>query len=251
MSPVRLRFVGCGDAFASGGRFQACFYLDGGVEPVLVDCGASSLVALKRERIDPATISWIALSHLHGDHFAGIPWLILDGQFNGRTRPLTIAGPPGTEERVNAAFEALYPGSSSAERPFETRFIEMHERAQWGLGPAKITPLEVVHGGGAPPYALRIDYAGKLIAYSGDTEWTDALIEVSEGVDLFICECNFFDKEVPGHLNYRTLLENRPRLGCERLILTHMSDDVLARVDELEFETAADGTVIELSVAAP
>jgi len=246
MAPVRLRFVGCGDAFASGGRFQACLHLDGGEEPLLVDCGASSLVALKRERIDPATIGWIALSHLHGDHFGGIPWLVLDGQFHDRTKTLTIAGPPGTRERVKAAFEALYPGSAGAERPFEIRFVEMRDRAPSELGPATITPFEVVHGSGAPPYALRIEYGGKLIAYSGDTEWSDALIETSRDADLFICECNFFDKEVPGHLNYRTLLKKRPQLGCERIVLTHMSDDMLGRIYEVKLPTAKDGLVIEL-----
>jgi ribonuclease BN (tRNA processing enzyme) len=246
MASVRVRFVGCGDAFASGGRLQACFHLDGGEEPLLIDCGATSLVALKRERIDPTTISWIALSHLHGDHFGGIPWLVLDGQFNDRTKTLTIAGPPGTRERVGAAFEALYPGSAGAERPFEIRFIEMRARTPSTLGPATITPFEVVHGGGAPPYALRIEYAGKVIAYSGDTEWTDELIEASRDADLFVCECNFFDKQVPGHLNYRTLLEKRPQLACKRIVLTHMSDDMLGRIYEVKLATAKDGLVIEL-----
>ena len=213
---------------------------------MLIDCGATSLVALKRERIDPNSIGWIALSHLHGDHFAGIPWLILDGQFSGRTRPLVIAGPPSTEERFTATFEALYPGATAAERPFETRFLEMPERVATELGPAVVTPFQVVHGAGAPPYALRIDYAGKTIAYSGDTDWTDALLEVADGADVFVCECNFFDSQVPGHLNYRTLTAKRSQLRCRRLVLTHMSEEMLGHLDEVELETASDGAVIGL-----
>jgi ribonuclease BN (tRNA processing enzyme) len=246
MASVRLRFVGCGDAFSSGGRFQACFYLDGGDEPILVDCGATSLTALRRQRIDPASIGWITLSHLHGDHFGGIPWLILDGQFADRARPLVIAGPPGTEQRVNAAFEALYPGASSAERPFEIRFTEMPERVPTTLGPSTVTPFEVVHRSGAPSYALRIEYAGRTIAYSGDTEWTDVLLEAARGADLFVCECNFFDRRVPGHLDYRTLAGKRADLDCERLVITHMGEDMLARLGELQVEAATDGAVIEL-----
>jgi ribonuclease BN (tRNA processing enzyme) len=246
MAQVRLRFVGSGDAFAGGGRFQACLHLEGGTEPMLIDCGATSLVALKRERIDPNSIGWIVLSHLHGDHFAGIPWLILDGQFNSRTRPLVIAGPPSTQQRFNAAFEALYPGATTAERPFETRFIEMPERVATELGPALVTPFEVVHGGGAPPYALRIEYAGKVIAYSGDTDWTDELPEVADGADVFVCECSFFESEVQGHLNYRTLTAKRSKLGCRRLVLTHMSEEMLGHLDQVDVETASDGAVIEL-----
>src|SRR5436305_14807829 len=117
MATVRLRFLGCGDAFASGGRLQACLHLEGGSEPMLMDCGAAGLVALKRERIDPASIGCVALSHLHGDHFAGLPWLIMEGQFTDRARPLVIGGPPETEQRLAQLLEALYPGSGSAERP--------------------------------------------------------------------------------------------------------------------------------------
>src|SRR5580704_1530668 len=118
MASVRLRFLGCGDAFASGGRLQACLQLEGSGEPVLIDCGATALVSLKRERIDPASVGCVVLSHLHGDHFAGVPWLILDGQFAGRERPLVIAGPPKTRERLQLAFDALYPGTMSGERSF-------------------------------------------------------------------------------------------------------------------------------------
>jgi hypothetical protein len=108
MDKVRLRFLGSGDAFGSGGRLQACLHLDGAGESLLLDCGATGLIALKRARIDPAGIGWVALSHLHGDHFAGIPWLILDGQFADRSRPLVIAG-PAEGEAVAEVLGALAP----------------------------------------------------------------------------------------------------------------------------------------------
>jgi ribonuclease BN (tRNA processing enzyme) len=203
MGSVRLQFLGCGDAFASGGRFQTCFHLHGDEEPVLIDCGATALIALKRQGIDPSSIGWVALSHLHGDHFAGLPWLILDGQFARRSRPLVIAGPPDSEQRFKQAFEALYPGATAVRRPFEIRFVELLELTHSQLGPAGVTAFEVRHQSGAPSYALRVQYGGKVIAYSGDTEWTDNLIEAASGADLFICECNYFDKRVPGHLDYQ------------------------------------------------
>jgi ribonuclease BN (tRNA processing enzyme) len=246
MAAARLRFLGSGDAFGSGGRLQTCLQLEGGPEPMLIDCGATSLVALKRERIDPASIGCVAVSHLHGDHFAGVPWLMLDGQFANRTRALQIGGPPGTEARLAQACEALYPGSSTAKRPFELRIVELPAREGHELGPARVTPFEAVHSSGAPCYALRVEYAGKLIAYSGDTEWTDALLDVARGADLFVCECNYFDKKVPGHLDFSTLADQLPRLECERLVITHMSDDMLSRAKELGVDTAHDGLVIEL-----
>jgi ribonuclease BN (tRNA processing enzyme) len=243
---VRLTFVGSGDAFASGGRFQPCLLLDGGAEPLLLDCGASSLIALKRLGIDPSGIGWIALTHLHGDHFGGLPWLILDGQFAPRTNPLTIMGPPGTEARVQRAFEALYPGAADAERPFETRFVEFETRIPRDFGPARITAYPVSHTPGTEPHGFRIEYANKAVAYSGDTEWTETLPELARGADLFVCECNFFNLRVPGHLNYETLMQHRAELDCERIVLTHMSEDMLDHLSDVELQTAGDGVVIEV-----
>lgn len=244
MESVRLRFLGCGDAFFSGGRSHTCFQLEGGGEPLLVDCGVTSLVALKHGAIDPASIGWIAISHLHGDHFAGLPWLILDGRFAKRTNPLVIAGPPTTSERLERTFEALYPGAPGAELPFELRFLELSDRKPCELGEAIVTPFEVVHSSGADSFALRIEYGGKVVAYSGDTEWTGSLIDVSEGADLFVCECNQFDEQAPGHLDYRTLQAKRPLLHCKRIVLTHMNDEMLSHLAEVEIETAVDGMVV-------
>jgi ribonuclease BN (tRNA processing enzyme) len=243
---VRLTFVGSGDAFAGGGRFQACLHVDGGGEPLLLDCGATSLVALRRLGIDPSGIGWIVLSHLHGDHFAGLPWLILDGQFGTRTRTLTIIGPAGTEERVQRTFEALYPGAPDAERPFETYFVEFEERIPLDFGAARVTAYPVNHTPAAAPHGLRVEYGGKVIAYSGDTEWTKTLPELARGADLFVCECNFFDQRVPGHLNYETLMAHRTELECGRIVITHMSENMLDHLTEVELEAAADGTVIEV-----
>jgi ribonuclease BN (tRNA processing enzyme) len=243
---VRVTFLGSGDAFGSGGRFQACLCLDGGAEPLLLDCGATGVIALKRAGIDPASIGWLALSHLHGDHFAGLPWLILDGQFARRSKALVIAGPVGARERIERTFEALYPGATDAQRAFDISFIEFAEGTPCQLGPALIAPFQVRHESGAPSYALRVQYAGKVIGYSGDTEWTDSLLDVARGADLFVCECNFYDKNVPGHLDYQTLVEKRHQLGCERIVITHMSEDMLIHLDDSALEAAADGAVITL-----
>jgi ribonuclease BN (tRNA processing enzyme) len=243
---IRLQFVGCGDAFAGGGRFNTCLLLAGAEEPLLLDCGASSLVALKAAGIDPAGIGCVALSHLHGDHFGGLPFVILDGQFSGRTRGLVIAGPPGTGERVGRTFEALYPGSPAKDRPFDVRFLELREGEPCPLGPAVVTPFEVPHSSDAPSYALRVLYGSKVITYSGDTGWTDNLLTAARGADLFVCECNFFDTRAPNHLDYRTLIGKRDQFECRRIVLTHMSDEVLARLDEVQLETAIDRGVIEL-----
>ncbi len=239
---MKVRFLGSGDAFGSGGRFQTCIHVESGASQLLLDCGASSLIAMRRFGVDPQAIDTVILSHLHGDHFGGVPFLILDGQFKRRTRPLLVAGPPGVEKRVREAMEVFFPGSTRIERKFETRFVELADRVAVEVGPVHVTGYEVSHASGAPPFALRITGEGKIVTYSGDTEWTESLVDAARGADLFIAEALSYDKRIRYHLDLATLLEHRARLDCRRLILTHMGEDVLARLDGLAVEAAEDGT---------
>ncbi len=142
--------------------------------------------------------------------------------------------------------EILYPGSSGIERKFRIDYLELAEGETVSLGQLSVLPVRVIHGSGDPPYALRIECAGKIIAYSGDTEWTDALLTVADGADLFICESYFFEKQMKNHINYRTLMAHRAELKCKRLILTHMGDDILNHLDQIELETAHDGMEVIL-----
>lgn len=243
---MRVRFLGSGDAFGSGGRLQTCILLESEGFRCLIDCGASSLIALKRAAIDPNDIDTILITHLHGDHFGGIPFLVLDGQFSRRSRRLLIAGPPGLTERVTQAMEVFFPGSSRAQRTFATEFVELAEGAPATIAALRVTPYEVIHACGAPPYALRIELHGRTIAYSGDTEWTDRLVPAAAGADLFISEAYFYDKAVRFHLDYATLARRRSELACKRVIVTHMGPDMLARVTELPVEAAHDGLEVHL-----
>lgn len=242
---MRLRFVGSGDAFGNGGRFQTCFHLDGGPESLLIDCGATSLTALKAAGIEPNEIGSVVLSHLHGDHFGGLPFLVLDGQFRRRERPLRIAGPPGTRERVEAAMELLFPGSLGARRRFEVSFAELVAGEETAVGPARVRTIAVEQAG-TPACALRISYGGRVVAYTGDTAWTDRLIGLADGADLLVAESYAFERRLPGHLDHATLLAHRDRLRCGRIVLTHMGPEMLARQAEAAWECAGDGTVVTL-----
>jgi ribonuclease BN (tRNA processing enzyme) len=246
MAKVSVQFLGSGDAFGSGGRFQACILVSSEDAGFLLDCGASSLIAMKRFGVDPTSIGVVLISHLHGDHFGGLPFLILDAQFSRRMEPLVIAGPPGIEERVRRAMDVFFPGSAETKQRFEVSFVELTEGVATAIAAITVTPYAAVHASGAPAYALRVQVGGNVIAYSGDTEWTDALASAADGADLFICEAYFLDKQVRYHLNYATLMSHREQLTCKRLVVTHMSADMLARAGELDAEAAEDGNLIEL-----
>jgi len=244
---MRVRFVGTGDAFGSGGRAQTCIHLSGSGQVLLVDCGTTSLVALKSQGLDPNAVDAVAVTHLHGDHFGGLPLLILDGQFSGRSAPLQVAGPPGIRIRLAETMEALFPGSSQTRQRFP---VEITELAPDGtpaeLGASTVRGWEVEHASGAPPLALRIDIGGVRFAYSGDTRWTPALIEAADGADLFAVEAYTFDRPIRYHLDYQTLRAHLEEIRTQRIVLTHMSGDMLARLADADLPAAYDGMIVDL-----
>ncbi|HLA81074.1 MAG TPA: MBL fold metallo-hydrolase [Thermoleophilia bacterium] len=246
MGSVSVTFLGSGDAFGSGGRFQTCILVSSDGERFLIDCGASSLIAIKKRGIDPSLIGTILITHLHGDHFGGLPFFILDAQFSKRDRPLLIAGPPGLRERLVTAMEAFFPKSSQTKQRFAMEVLKLPPGSRSVIGTLRVTAEEVVHFCAAPPYALRVECNGRTIAYSGDTEWTDTLLRMASGADLFICEAYYFEKKVPFHLDYASLAARRDKLGCKRLILTHLSDDMIRRAPDLPVECAEDGKTISI-----
>jgi ribonuclease BN (tRNA processing enzyme) len=244
---MQLRFVGCGDAFGSGGRSNTCFHVTGTGINLLIDCGASALPALKRQGIACDEIDLVLITHFHGDHFGGLPFLLLDAQVTRRTRPLVIAGPPGIEARLTRLMEALFENSSRTRPRFDLSVVALEPGQSRSFGAVEVTPFAVVHGeSGGPFLAYRIEAEGRIIAYSADTEWTEALIPAAYDADLFIAEAYYYDKIVRNHLSLKTLEAHLPEIRAKRLVLTHMSDDMLRRIETLAYTAASDGMIVEL-----
>lgn len=244
---MKFTFVGCGDAFGSGGRFQTCFHVETGDDEFLIDFGASSLVALRQRGLDHNNVSTIFISHLHGDHFGGLPFFLLDAQFiSCRTRPIVLAGPVGLQERMMTLAEVLFPGSASIERNFEIEWVELSPGVCTQVAGKSVTPIETLHPSGAPSLALRIEVDGRTLAYSGDTGRLEGLEAVSRGADLFVCESSTYDKVTSVHLDYKSLVKHADKFGARRMILTHMGPEMLDALDRCVIDTAHDGLVIDL-----
>ena len=239
---VRVRFLGTGNAFAAGGRSHACILLEHDAGTLLLDCGASALPAIVRV-MDPERVDAVAVTHLHGDHFAGIPFLLDERRWNGRTRPFTLAGPPSLRARTLQVAEGA--GMDFSSLPFECRYLTLG-RDPASVAGAQIAAIPVQHSPSSEPHGLRVQAGGKTIAYTGDAIWTDALVEIADGADLLISECTWFSKRDPVHLNAQDLVRHKADLRAKRVILTHLGWESLAHRGELPFEVAEDGTTIEL-----
>jgi ribonuclease BN (tRNA processing enzyme) len=143
--------------------------------------------------------------------------------------------------------EALFEHSSKTKQKFELSVIELHPGQPQQFGPVAVTPYPVVHGeSGGPFLGLRVEAEGRTIAYTADTEWTEMLVPLGRDADLLIAEAYTYDKVVKNHLSLTTLETHLPEIKPKRLILTHMSDDMLARLGDLPYTAAHDGMMVEL-----
>ena len=245
-----MTVLGTGDAFASHGRFQSGYVIDSQDCRILMEVGPTALCAMKRVGIKPADIDVVLISHLHGDHFGGMPFLLLEYLYESpRRRPLIVAGPSQLEERTWRLFRTMFPGiKPDLERLVnKLRFVVLEPGCDEKIGSVRIRAMRTPHMKPDVSLAYRISTGSKSIAFSGDSGWTEDLVPFVAGADLFLCECTYFDStQLDFHLNYPQLDANRARFDVGRMILTHIGREVLDREREVKLEMAHDGMQIKV-----
>ncbi len=246
---MRVTVLGAGDAFCSGGRRHSGYLVETGDVGFLLDCGATTLLGLKALGIAAERIDFIAISHLHGDHFGGLPFLFLEYTYEKlRTKPLLIIGPPGLEERVRTLHSAMYREFAARGIAFPLQFHEVTPGKAEVFHDITLLPFRVPHQEKDVSLGYRVAGADKAVLYSGDCGWNEDLVTHSQGTDLFICECCYFATLTNFHVSYPQIAQahQQGRLGCKRLILSHVGREVLERMDEITIECAHDGLVLEV-----
>jgi ribonuclease BN (tRNA processing enzyme) len=247
---MRATAIGTGDAFGSGGRIHTCWRLDAGGNTICVDFGAAAIVGWARTKRPTTDIDAVVITHLHGDHFGGLPFLLLDAHYVcKRRKPLLIVGPPGLKARLDMLCEAMFAGSTRIQWSFaiDVREVEPGKPQRFPL--FDFESAEVRHPSGAPSTAVRVTCGGRTFAYSGDTEWIDALTGIAQGADLFVCECYSGEHPVPYHLDWPTLRAQLPRLKARSVMVTHLGPSALSKIDDIRAAgvgVAEDGLVIDL-----
>ncbi|MEQ8472421.1 MAG: MBL fold metallo-hydrolase [Marinoscillum sp.] len=243
---MKLTVLGCGDAFASEGRFNTSFLLSDTGKNILIDCGASSLIRLKQVGVSPLDIETIVITHFHGDHYGGLPFFVISNYVElKRSEPFTIIGPVGIEKRVMELQEAMYPGSSQMIDSMGVVFREFEDGLVTEEGDLSVYARMVVHSPDSNPHGVKVTWRNKVVAFSGDTEWAESLIDLASDSDVFIIECNNYHKDSPGHLSYQTILEKRDFFKTKKLLMTHMGSEVI-NMPDLEIDKLYDGMSLSI-----
>jgi ribonuclease BN (tRNA processing enzyme) len=240
-----VTILGSSDAFCSGGHPHATYLVETPRSTFLVDCGPTVLLALKQQNIDTASIDFVVISHMHGDHFGGIPFLLLEYIYERpRTRPFQILGPRGIRERVWMLMRALYPDVLPDTLAFALEFLELEPDQSITVADVALHPVRVPHQDEDVSLAIGFASGGKRLLYSGDSPWDDRFIELARGVDLFLCECTAYEEPMGRHIQWTTLAPLVPRLACKRLVLIHLGREMRAHCGELGVECATENLTI-------
>src|ERR1700719_4756687 len=248
-APITVTLLGTGDAFASFGRSQAGYLIDvPNAGRILMEAGPGLLPALKGNRIPTDSFDLLLISHLHGDHFGGLPFLILEYMWETRRKKvLTIAGPAKLEERTWQLMRTMFPHFELDKIKHKLKFVVLEPGTSARLGKFKVSAIRSPHTKPDISLSLRVDGGGKSIVFSGDSGWNDELVELSDGADLFLCECTYFESaQLTFHMNYPQLAANRDKFKVRRMVLTHLGREVLSREDEIALEMGYDGMKIKI-----
>jgi ribonuclease BN (tRNA processing enzyme) len=255
---VRLTVVGSADAFNSAGRSHSCYLLEGpSFGPIMIDFGGTALMALRRTGREPDEVRGFAITHLHGDHLGGFPFLLIDGMFNRvREGTIDIVGPVRTREKIGTYLETAYAEVVPLRRPFELEITEIAPGEEAALAGATIRGYPADHQF-APerPLSLRVIAPdGRYVAFSGDTAMNDELLEAASGAELFVAECTGMRQPIGKHVSWVEWVEVLPTLGAKRVLFSHLGEDVRRQVPELvrsapvgpPIQFADDGLVLEI-----
>ncbi|MEU5401986.1 MBL fold metallo-hydrolase [Streptomyces sp. NPDC005963] len=218
---MKLTVVGCSGSFPSAESACSSYLVEADGFRLLLDMGNGALGELQRH-VGLYDLDAIFLSHLHADHCIDMCAYFVARYYRhdgGRCEPLPVYGPEGTEQRLTTAY-ADTPSPSSMSEVFDFHTLKS---GSFDIGPFAVRTERVAHPVDA--FGIRLEHGGRTLTYSGDTGVCDALDELAEGADLFLCEASFtYGKEdVPDlHLNGREAGAHAQRAGAGRLVLTHV-----------------------------
>lgn len=222
---MRITFAGVGAAFDEH-LPNTSILMESEQCSLLADCGFTSASAFWRSADDPLSLSAIYLTHFHGDHYFGVPALLLRMVEEGRTAPLTILGQEGVEDRVRTLVDLAYRSILEKAR-FDLRFVECTPGNTVELNDMRLS--FAVNDHPMPCLSLRVDTDTHSVFYSGDGRPTLETRQLADGCDLVVHESFSLEPDTPGHGTVDSSIQFAQEAGAKEVALVHIKRDVRHR----------------------
>ncbi len=215
---MKLTILGSGTCVPSLKRNASGYLLEAGDKEVLIDCGSGILLQLERVGRSYKDVDALFLTHGHPDHFADlmpmIHALFYTPNFT-RDKDFSIIAPPGFRQYYDKAIGSILGKSSD----FQIIFIEATDQMEFG--PWSISSSSTVHSNDSIAY--RFEHQGRSVIFSGDADYDQGIIDLSEKADLLVADCSFPDAmKVKGHLSARECGLLAHKAEVKKLVLSHI-----------------------------
>lgn len=228
--------------------------VEGGRKSVLLDCGFTAPSLYWQQGVDQEDLDALWISHFHGDHFFGVPALLLRFWEMKRKKPLAVVGQAGTEKLVHQVMDLAYP-SFMRKLTYPLEFIVA--RPEGEMHSVGLSWHFAENGHGQKDLAVRIDDGQRCVFYSGDGLATQATIALAHGCDLVIHEAFRVSRPTPGHGTIHECIDFARDAGVPSLALVHMQRDerrnryeeimrLLAQISDLRVMLPEPGDILEL-----
>lgn len=215
---VQVRFLGTGEAFDH--RLPNTSLVYEGGRRLLLDCGYSVPHALWATSLDPDWLDGVWLTHFHADHCFGLPAVLYRMKQDGRTRPLVVAGGPGSRAAAERVLEVGYPGILERLR-YGLEWLEVPPGEARRLGPIELRCARSEHP--VPNHAIRLEGGDRAVCYSGDGSPTEATRALYRGADLLIHEAYDLEPGLgSGHASVASVLRMAAELGVGEVVMVHL-----------------------------
>ncbi|MFP4391691.1 MAG: MBL fold metallo-hydrolase [Desulfohalobiaceae bacterium] len=215
---MQIVFLGVGEA-CDQGLINTSLLVREGQVTLLLDCGFSVAPRVLDTLRGADVLDAVWLSHFHGDHYFGLPQLLLGLWQQGRSKPLHIVSRSGGRRRVLEVLGLAYPHLLE-KLGFELLFQEVRQGQDLELLGLDWAFAETEHP--EPNLALGLHSRGKSIYFSGDGQSSPEGTRLAHGCDLLIHEAYLLQDKIPGHSNVQECLEFAGKCAASRLAVVHI-----------------------------